>query len=65
MGDEGFKKADRTNLLIDFQNRMRSGDVKSVDGYVDLLEQKGYAKHAMTVTVNNDGFERVVERLQR
>ena len=44
---------------------MRSGEVKSVDAYIDLLEQKGYAKHAMTVTVNNDGFERVVERLQR
>ena len=44
---------------------MKSGEVKSVDGYIDLLEQKGYAKHAMTVTTNNDGFDKVVARLQR
>ena len=42
---------------------MKKGLIRSVDGYIDLLEQKGYVKHAMTVTTDNNGFDKVVERL--
>ena len=37
LGDKAFKEASRTDLQIDFQTRMKSGEIKSVDGYVDLL----------------------------
>ena len=50
---------------MDFQNRMKSGQIESVDGYIDLLEQKGYQRHAMTVTVDNNGFDKVIQRLLR
>jgi len=42
---------------------MRDGDIHSIDGYITLLETKGYIKHAMTVTTDNNGFDKVVERL--
>ena len=42
---------------------MLEGKVENVDDYIDLLEQKGCKRHAMLVTVDNNGFEKVVERL--
>ena len=44
---------------------MMLGEVHSIDEYIDLLEQKGYWKHAMTVIVDNNGFDKVVDRLHR
>ena len=60
MGSKEFIKATKQELLIDFQNRIESGEVHGINHYARLLRSKGYRKHSVSVITDTSAFEKMV-----